>query len=111
MRRALARALSPHHVRLASNGLEAIEAIALEEPDVIVSDLHMPEMNGLDLFAQVDRQWPHLARRFIFLTGTSSLLDAAHERAPTTPLVRKPFAIGDLENAIRACVRPEAKGA
>jgi CheY-like chemotaxis protein len=37
-----------HHITLASNGREAIELHAREQFDVILMDIHMPEMDGLD---------------------------------------------------------------
>ena len=42
----------------ASDGKEALEAIARETPDAVVTDLQMPEMNGLDLVLQVRARFP-----------------------------------------------------
>ncbi|NEO82780.1 MAG: chemotaxis-specific protein-glutamate methyltransferase CheB [Spirulina sp. SIO3F2] len=40
-------------VGIASTGLEALKQIAQTEPDVICTDLHMPQMNGLELTQEV----------------------------------------------------------
>lgn len=45
-------------VLYASNGREALEIIARETPDAVVSDLQMPELNGLDLVLQVRARYP-----------------------------------------------------
>ena len=39
------------------------------EVDLILCDLMMPEMNGMDLHHEVSRVDPDVARRFVFLTG------------------------------------------
>jgi two-component system chemotaxis response regulator CheY len=39
----------------AGNGREALEALAHEWVDVIISDINMPEMNGLELLARLKR--------------------------------------------------------
>jgi CheY-like chemotaxis protein/anti-sigma regulatory factor (Ser/Thr protein kinase) len=45
-------------VAYASNGREALEMISRETPDAVVSDLQMPELNGLDLVLQVRARFP-----------------------------------------------------
>jgi CheY-like chemotaxis protein/anti-sigma regulatory factor (Ser/Thr protein kinase) len=44
----------------ATNGQEALEHIASELPDAVLTDLQMPEMNGLELVKQVRRRYPRL---------------------------------------------------
>jgi two-component system response regulator DesR len=50
----------------AANGRDALTAIAKQKPDVLVTDIEMPEMTGLDVAAQLRRH--HLATRVIILT-------------------------------------------
>ena len=45
-------------VGFAENGNEALECIAAESPDVVLTDLQMPEMNGLQLVEAVRDQFP-----------------------------------------------------
>ena len=42
----------------ASNGLEAIDAVKKLQPDVVVMDITMPEMNGIDAVAQIHKKYP-----------------------------------------------------
>ena len=46
--------------------------IERDPPDVIICDINMPEVNGLELFRQVTGARPFLAERFVFLTGGDS---------------------------------------
>lgn len=42
----------------ASNGLEAIDAAKRLQPDVIIMDVTMPEMNGIEATAQIQKKYP-----------------------------------------------------
>jgi CheY-like chemotaxis protein len=53
----------------AFNGAEGWQRLMESEYDLIVCDIQMPEMDGRQLYAQVTQDKPHLARRFIFVTG------------------------------------------
>ena len=76
--------------------------IEREPPDVIICDINMPQVSGLDLYREVTRVRPFLARRFVFLTGGDSdelatLMAEAPERILEKPVHRK-----DLIAAIEA---------
>ncbi|OPH58665.1 DNA-binding response regulator [Paenibacillus ferrarius] len=51
----------------ARNGLEAYDFVAEHAPDIIISDIRMPGMDGLQLVAKVKETHPHT--RFIMLSG------------------------------------------
>jgi two-component system response regulator DesR len=50
----------------ATNGREALAAITLHRPDILVTDIEMPEMTGLALAAEVRSQFP--LTRVVILT-------------------------------------------
>ncbi|MEM9281838.1 MAG: ATP-binding protein [Verrucomicrobiota bacterium] len=66
--------------------------------DIIISDFHLPGMDGIDLYHQIDRQ--HL-KRFILITGDSSSPRIANfaERNGVTVL-EKPFSLEDIVEAV-----------
>lgn len=53
-------------VAQAANGREALEQIAAHEPDVVLTDIEMPELSGLELAAEIQRR--RLSCRVIVLT-------------------------------------------
>lgn len=57
-------------ISTAASGQEALESLALHAPDLIITDYHMPSMNGLDLISRVrDRR---ILSRIILITAYSS---------------------------------------
>lgn len=47
-------------VAVAMNGREAIDKVAQNQPDLVVMDLHMPEMNGFEVAADMHRRFPNV---------------------------------------------------
>lgn len=47
-------------ISFAKNGREALEQIEVKRPDVVVSDLQMPEVDGLELVAEVRERHPSI---------------------------------------------------
>jgi signal transduction histidine kinase/DNA-binding response OmpR family regulator len=70
VRNGFRRALDRHfEVSLAAGGQQALSLIAQNDYDVVLCDLLMPEITGMDLFHRVQASNPDLAARFVFLTG------------------------------------------
>ena len=76
-------------ISTAASGQEALEALSLHHPDLIITDYHMPVMNGLDLIAQVRER--NILSRIILITAYSSpeLYEAA-QRLQVDHYVTKP---------------------
>src|SRR5207244_3363173 len=61
-------------VDMASDGMEALTVLRERSADVILADLRMPRMGGIELFAQLEEERPELAARVLFLSGDISQL-------------------------------------
>jgi CheY-like chemotaxis protein len=63
----------------AASGQEALDSLSSHLPDLIITDYHMPNMNGLELIARVRER--HIPSRIILITAYSSpdLYDAAQQ--------------------------------
>src|SRR5207244_3076884 len=56
-------------VDTAPNGAVALEKLGAQTYDLIISDSGMPVVSGPELYREVERREPRLARRFVFVTG------------------------------------------
>lgn len=65
-----------YEVDTASNGLEAYNKIKEFEPDIVLSDLQMPEMDGMGLLENVKEEYPDLA--LVFITADDSIESAVN---------------------------------
>ncbi len=90
----------------ANDGREALRQIEAHRPDVVLLDILMPELNGLDGAARVAAKWPQV-RVLILSMNTSEehVLEAL--RAGAAGYLLKNSNPVELELAIRAVVRGE----
>ncbi|MCL1894307.1 MAG: response regulator [Holophagaceae bacterium] len=98
--RAGLRSLSDYKVIIVNNGLEAHSVLKKQPVDVIVTDLHMPEMDGFQLISIVYEHYPHIP--VIVMTG---LAETSHQNAPlflgAIDIIPKPVKIPLLIGQVR----------
>jgi CheY-like chemotaxis protein len=83
-----------YEVDLACNGRVALEKIGAQDYDLILSDLRMPELDGVGLYGELERQHPDLLRRLIVITATAEDLDYQRFLAQIdVPVLEKPFSL------------------
>ncbi len=88
-------------VKIAPDGLNALHLIAEEQFDVIVLDIKMPGMNGIQVLNEIRRSSPNM--RVILLTGHySSNEEEATLKMGAYAYILKPYPILDLVNLITA---------
>ena len=94
----------PFRKLFAVGGEEALEVLQEEEIHVIVTDMRMPGMDGLELIQAVKQKYPHIVR--IVLSGyaqTSSLMIAIHKEG-IFEFVPKPWKLKDFKQVIRNAI-------
>jgi len=105
--RLIQKALTHHEVTIAHDGREAVALMGEHLYDVILCDLIMPEMTGMDVYrAALQRPTP-LHERIVFMTG-GAFTQRARDFLQKVPNLRieKPFELGHLERTI--CEAAEA---
>ena len=87
---------------LASNGIEAIESIARQRYDVVLMDVQMPEMDGLEATRRIVQRWPAGARpRIVAMTANAMQGDReACLSAGMDDYVVKPIRVDALVDAL-----------
>ena len=108
VRRPMARFLARRgaEVEEATDGVDGLGRLRVRAPDVILVDLRMPRMGGIELYAQLEQQRPDLAARVLFLSGdVSQLAEPGNTPVPRERVLVKPVELAELERRIAAFVR------
>lgn len=99
-----------YEVIAASDGVEGLRYAETCPPDVVVTDLHMPGMNGLDVARTLRQESGGLAPAIIAVTADSLGLGAARVTDSDRPLfdevLVKPVSPGELVRAVRSYAPP-----
>ena len=94
----------------AANGLEAIERLVLGPPDLMILDLNMPEMHGIDVLKFVRARPRYQPMPVVVLTtkGDESIQREAMAAGASLYLT-KPFSSGELEAKVRGLLAEAGK--
>jgi len=99
----LADLLEPegHYIDLALNGEIALEKLRKSDFDIIISDLRMPVMDGIEMYANIKTEMPKYLNKIIYVTGDtlSPHVNAFLSENPV-PVIDKPYRLDDVKNAI-----------
>jgi len=85
------------HARSFTDPLEALQTARLEAPDLLISDVVMPQLSGIDLAIQLREYCPDC--KVLLFSGqaaTAELLESARARGYTFELLLKPVHPADL---------------
>lgn len=85
-----------YNTATAENGRKGLEKIKENYVDVILSDIDMPEMDGVALYQEATRHDPDIGRRFLFFSGFLSQESLAFIEAHHIPYLLKPSSVSDL---------------
>lgn len=96
------------HPIVVESGQETLRLSATAQPSVIVLDVGLPDMNGLDLCRQIKADWRTANVPVLFLTGLNEIGDklAGFEAGAQDYLV-KPFEMTEFKARIRAILNKE----
>ncbi len=101
---AIRRAIeSVHDVEQALGGREALQKLAASPFDLVLCDLMMPDVDGIDVHDALTRTQPEMAGRLVFLTG-GAFTPRARDflKRDGVPVLEKPFDPQELRALLRA---------
>ncbi len=104
MRRMIVRALKKadlgdHEIVEAGNGIEGLEQVASADPDIIISDWNMPEMNGIEFLKALREKGNETDFGFITTEGTEDVKQLATESGASF-FIEKPFTPTSIEHSL-----------
>ncbi|HEY7955101.1 MAG TPA: ATP-binding protein [Polyangia bacterium] len=107
--RSMERSLSAHFECMSLPSAQvALERLRFDHDfDVVITDVVMPEMNGIEFYGALQTSHPELAHRTLFISGGITS-EALHERVTGTgrPCLAKPVDPQELVRSIRRLGRP-----
>ncbi|MGH6947553.1 MAG: response regulator [Kiloniellales bacterium] len=101
MREFLATALrrAGHEVRTASDGMEALSALTAGPVDLLLADVVMPGLDGIELARRAASERPGI--KVMFITGFAAVALKARNQTPAgTRVLSKPFHLKDLVSQV-----------
>lgn len=98
-----------HEVLIVTSGPAALEAVEQRVPDLVLTDLGMPGMSGLDLADELRARWPELPVALV--TGWGSTVDQERTRqAGIVQVLGKPFRMADVRGLLARVLRSRGPG-
>ena len=95
-----------YRVATAPSGQEALALLGAQPFDLVISDIRMADGDGVELYRAIAAHHPHLAGRFILMTGDT--LGSALARVPTSirnRCIEKPMDLGELRRTLSDCLK------
>src|SRR5207245_405670 len=79
-------------VRSAANGKEALAELARELPEIVITDMQMPEMDGLELVEEIRRKYPAIPVILMTAHGSEELVVQALQRGAASYVPKRNLA-------------------
>ena len=100
-----------YQVQVAGDGVEGTRALSAQPPDLIISDLNMPFLNGFELLSLLKQDPATASIPVILLTGNSEseILEKAMSLGAAN-ILTKPVTRDDLLAAVKTCLQSGAGG-
>jgi DNA-binding NtrC family response regulator len=96
-----------HKVRTAMNGRQALEALEKEPADVVISDVKMPDMGGIELLSALRETSPDLG--VVLMTAFASVETARDAfKLGADDFIQKPFDVEELKLIVRKALEKQA---
>ncbi len=105
--RSLERGLidEPYNTLFAKSCKKALEILQQEEVHVVVTDMRMPEMDGLEFIQILKKEYPHIIRMVLSGYGKDAALQTAVDQGEIFKLIPKPWKLrGNFEKLVQSAV-------
>ena len=90
------------HIVEFETGADAIAGLPHAGAELVLLDISLPGMDGVELFHEIERRFPTLSKRIIFVTG--DVLDVEKRRfleSSGAPFLMKPVDLGEVRRVVR----------
>ena len=102
--------LSGHDAKVAEDGQRALEALAKQRFDLLLSDIVMPELDGIALALKASQDWPEMP--ILLMSGYAQERQRAHNLdALAHAVLAKPFDLQTLRDMVSAALAGDVDAA
>lgn len=109
MSKTLSKDKKRYEVLVANDGNKALEIMQTVPVDLVITDIRMPGMSGLDLLEEIREKYPETKVIIMTAYGNPEVQKEANERG-CLHYLEKPFKIEDLRNLILDAIKVNKKG-
>ena len=95
--------------QLATDGMDAVEKLKEDAISVVVTDLHMPRMDGFSLLAHLSEHYPDIPVIILTAFGTPDSRRAVLESG-AAGFMEKPFGVEELARKIKVALKRQVDG-
>ena len=99
MSKSLSKDKDKYEVIIANNGREALALMEKNKIDLVITDIRMPDVNGLDLLVKIKKEYPQTKVIIMTAYGSSDVQKEANQRGSLF-YIEKPFEISDIRKII-----------
>jgi len=99
MAKSLSKDRDKYEVMIANNGKEAFQLLKTNKIDLVISDIRMPDINGLDLLVMIKKEFPETKVIIMTAYGSADVQKEANQRGSLF-YIEKPFEISDIRKII-----------
>ncbi|MEW6419869.1 MAG: response regulator [Nitrospirota bacterium] len=96
------RVLTPegYDVKMATKGLDGLQMLKNDKYDVVLVDVKMPDMDGIEVLRRIKKEWPDIP--VIIITGYSAISDAVFAiKLGAYDYIEKPFAPDTILSSVK----------
>jgi CheY-like chemotaxis protein len=93
----------PREPIVAGDGTSALKLLSSHAFDAVIMDLFLAGVSGTEILVHIGRTDPQLLPRVIIVTTLTKVDRNSGELASVAAVLRKPFAIDELQRLLRAC--------
>ncbi|HEX03828.1 MAG TPA: response regulator, partial [Bacteroidetes bacterium] len=93
-----------HHVEIFTSGIEAMKRLVEKKFDIVVTDIRMDEIDGIEVMTRVMKLYP--STKVIIITGYATIETAREALAKGAfDFIAKPFRPNDLRTIIEKAIK------
>ncbi len=99
MAKSLSKDKDKYEVLIANNGREALHLLKANKIDLVITDIRMPDINGLDLLVMIKKEFTETKVIIMTAYGSSDVQKEANQRGSLF-YIEKPFEISEIRKII-----------